>query len=201
MGIGLGPSASIDHLGIGVLRLQPGAQLNLWKEWSSLVRSDFRISWVRNQMVGPKYAYLQGYHLDSVVRTQLKLGARHVVFVDLGYGVESNRDYSLPAYLLPLSYMGPSTEVGIQLDFESGWELAGSVGAQWRSYRNLSIPEGIARQDETVYLKSKVSHTLVGALRGFSEATWLKNSSTIGPSTIADRNYSQTQLIAGLTWN
>lgn len=146
-----------------------------------------------------EYEYLRG----GVQSAQASVGYYFPkLFVSAAYrqGAENTGDITDSLGTLPIAnrFHGPSV---LLLWFPGGkWEITLSEALSFVSFRTLSQPGSLERQDRQLVSDLQVAYRFNRSWRVFLSAGWLRNSSTLDATTVQDKNFNQWTFQSGASW-
>lgn len=102
---------------------------------------------------------------------------------------------------LPLNNIGSGP--GFKIFHRFSKELAGFWNINYfsKKYKNVALPDNKLRSDTEIDTSIKLSYSLFTNFQIYIYANYLSNSSSLGSSSIKDKNYDSTSYYLGFNWD
>lgn len=157
-------------------------------------------SYLRNVSFNDTYEYLEGNYHDFLLfgayendHLILRPGFK-VIADDIG-------DLSDLSTLLPLANISYGPSLLINWMFKENWLLKINNLFLIRDYDNVSIPGSIEREDKQWQGNIRISTQLKNNLSPFISLAGVVNRSSLGISSVEDKNYYQMIVLLGVSWD
>lgn len=103
--------------------------------------------------------------------------------------------------VIPMAYSSIGTELRSLWRLSPLWFADSSIQFSRRSYFTVAKPGSETREDQDLSLSIRVSRRIKSGLFAFLSGSHRSNQSTLGPSSVKNENFTESQALLGMAWD